>query len=56
MEIDFLGISDIYEIETYTPRQNWQDNILVAFCAIAQMAVAALNAIRTLGGGSNLIF
>ena len=51
LEIDFLGISGVFELETYKPRQNWQDTVLVAVCAIAQMAVGVFIAIGTLGGG-----
>ncbi|MCC8399062.1 MAG: hypothetical protein LN563_00505, partial [Rickettsia endosymbiont of Platyusa sonomae] len=54
VEIDFLGISGVFELETYKPRQNWQDTILVAVCAIAQMAVGVFIAVGTLGGGTPL--
>ncbi|WP_341747865.1 hypothetical protein [Candidatus Tisiphia endosymbiont of Dascillus cervinus] len=44
----------MFELETYKPRQNWQDTILVAVCAIAQMAVGVLITVGTLGGGTTL--
>ncbi|WP_425363535.1 hypothetical protein [Candidatus Tisiphia endosymbiont of Hybos culiciformis] len=54
LEIDFLGINAIFELETYKPRQEWQNAVLVAVCAIAQMAVGALIAVGTMGGGMTL--
>ncbi|WP_341753018.1 MULTISPECIES: hypothetical protein [unclassified Candidatus Tisiphia] len=54
VEIEFMGISTIFELDTYKPRQEWQDTMLVAVCAIAQMAVGAFIAVGTLGGGMPL--
>ena len=41
-EIDFLGINEIFEVETYKPKKNWFDSVVVALCSIAQMAIGVL--------------
>ena len=53
-ELSFLGVSSIFEVETYKPRQKWLDTIIVGVCGIAQMAIGALIAIGSLGSGLNL--
>jgi hypothetical protein len=53
-ELSFLGVSSIFEVETYKPRQKWLDTIIVGVCGIAQMAIGALIAIGSLGSGINL--
>lgn len=50
-ELSFLGVTTIFEIETYKPRAKWLDTVIVGVCSIAQMAIGSLIAIGTLGGG-----
>lgn len=44
-EIDFLGVDVIFEVETYKPKRNWFNSVIVALCSIAQMAIGCLVAI-----------
>lgn len=53
-ELSFLGVTTIFEIETYKPRAKWLDTVIVGVCSIAQMAIGSLIAIGTLGGGIQL--
>ena len=50
-EIDFLGINEIFEVETYKPKRNWFDSVVVALCSIAQMAIGVF---MTMSGNFSL--
>jgi hypothetical protein len=50
-EIDFLGVNEIFEVETYKPKKNWFDSVVVALCSIAQMAIGVF---MTMSGNFSL--
>jgi hypothetical protein len=50
-EIDFLGVNEIFEVETYKPKKNWFGSVVVALCSIAQMAIGVF---MTMSGNFSL--
>ena len=55
-EIDFLGINEIFEVETYKPKRKWYHSLVVALCSIAQMAIGVFMAVSGNFGLGSKIF